>query len=210
MERHVAFIAAVSIPGLCACDGKFAEDSANKITALERKVGQLEKRLQSQQVQLDQQKLADQIANYSIEHISNQAAYVDSSTKEFSVGRNEFGPYTASVTKLEPFLDGYKLTLRIGNLSDATFTGPSIKIGWGPYGLGHSQDIKVPNDFLAGRFNEYEVALTSKSRRPQNVEHQRKLSGRKAAASIAMNKCVRRGPAPACWNPLQRPAFSAR
>jgi hypothetical protein len=62
--------------------------------------------------------------------------------------------------KVEPYLDGYKVTLQFGNVTEATLSGATVKIGWGPNGFGQTKEFQVPTSFLPGRYTRYEFALT--------------------------------------------------
>ena len=70
-----------------------------------------------------------------------------------------------------PYLDGYKIKLRIGNLTNANFNGAKLNVGWG---LPYSQNVNIntwsksqktktfdlTNVIRSGSFTDMEVALT--------------------------------------------------
>ena len=70
--------------------------------------------------------------------------------------------------KVEPYLDGYKITAEIGNLSNATMTGAKVKLEWGPYGIGSSKEFDIPTEFLPGRYTR--VELTAEPAKPTDVK----------------------------------------
>ncbi len=85
---------------------------------------------------------------------------LDPLTKDFSVGRTTFGEYTVSVENSTPYLNGYKVILRIGNLTSATLTGADMKISWTAGSSPQSTELHPTANFEPGRFTEVEVILS--------------------------------------------------
>lgn len=144
---------------LSGCGQKDSTES--KISALEKRIGALEKTAAGQQKTLDQQKITNQFTAMELADVFDSPASVDTTTKNFSVAHNQYGAFTVAVTKLEPYLDGYKVTLNIGNLSNVTYTGATFKIDWGHFGgYGQEKQFTEPGDVLPGRYTQHEFALT--------------------------------------------------
>lgn len=84
-------------------------------------------------------------------------AALSSTDEGYSLAKSDFGPLPVFLEKVEPYLAGFRLTLRIGNPTTATFNGAKLKVRW------HSATPKV---LAAGavpsapKMNEQEVALT--------------------------------------------------
>jgi len=87
-----------------------------------------------------------------------QSAYASVTTEEetYGVARTPFGPFVVLSEAVTPYLDGYKITLNIGNLTMASFHGAMIKVRWG----GRKREVEVTTIFTPGRFSTCEVALT--------------------------------------------------
>ena len=77
------------------------------------------------------QRLTD-LAQYVIEQSNRKkAATLDPSTKDYSFFDSDAGRLLISCESAEPFLDGHKVALRIGNPLSMTFKGFKLKIRHG-------------------------------------------------------------------------------
>lgn len=63
--------------------------------------------------------------------------------------------FTVSVENAAPYLDGYRLTLSIGNVTAADFKDYSVFVEWGE----QSRTFSVLKNLRAGRWNRAEVVL---------------------------------------------------
>ena len=58
-----------------------------------------------------------------ISTLESGEATVSTEEEGYDVARTKFGPLTVSAQSATPYLDGYKVKLRIGNLTSANFNG---------------------------------------------------------------------------------------
>jgi len=90
----------------------------------------------------------------------------------YGLARTPQTPVFITIAKIEPYLDGYRVALNIGNPSSITFKGIDLEVEWGlPW---QSKDRKYaeiaqsrktkkfsfPRDFLPAAYTQVEVALT--------------------------------------------------
>jgi len=59
-------------------------------------------------------------------------ATVSTEEEGYDIAKTKFGPFTVSCSGATPYLDGFKVKLRIGNLTNAKFNGAKLNICWGP------------------------------------------------------------------------------
>jgi len=59
-------------------------------------------------------------------------ASIDPSQKGFGVARNNLGSYLIAVEEVQPYLDGHKIKLRVGNLTAGMLTGVTVTLSYGP------------------------------------------------------------------------------
>ena len=105
-----------------------------------------------------------------VETLESGEATVSTEEQGYDVSRTKFGPFTVSARGAAPYLDGYKVKLRIGNLTNANFNGAKLKLGWGPpYDPKKPEDweksqkkreISITSKLASGSFTEVEVILT--------------------------------------------------
>jgi len=88
------------------------------------------------------------------------AATVRLDEKTFDVAATRMGPVTVSAQSVAPYMDGFKITLRFGNLTSATLTGASVQLGWGTNG---KKRVQIAQDFRAGAFTDVEVIVSPAS-----------------------------------------------
>lgn len=62
---------------------------------------------------------------------TEESAVMDPTDKGYSIARNEYGTFPVFIEDAQPYLDGYKIKFRIGNLTSATMTGVSLTIVYG-------------------------------------------------------------------------------
>jgi len=99
-------------------------------------------------------------------------ATVSTVEEGYDIAKTKFGPFTVSSRGATPYLDGFKVKLRIGNLTNAKFNGAKLNISWGPpYDSKKikyeewkknqkKQTFDLTNSFSPGTFNDIEIALT--------------------------------------------------
>ncbi len=81
----------------------------------------------------DLEKLSTQIDSLQkrVMALESGEATVSSEKEGYDIARTKFGPFTVAVGNATPYLDGYKVTLRVGNLTNANFNGVKLNIAWG-------------------------------------------------------------------------------
>jgi hypothetical protein len=100
----------------------------------------------------------------------------------YGLARTAHGPVIVSMDKIEPYLDGYKVTLSVGNPTTVTFSDATIEVEWGlPWGNGRSyvetsksrkkKTFSILKSFQPGAYTLTEVALT-----PAKAEEIKSLS----------------------------------
>lgn len=105
-----------------------------------------------------------------VDEVGYSPAFV--SEGSYGLARTSFGAIVISVDHVQPYLDGFKATIDIGNPTTATFDGAEVEIGWGlPYGTNKkawdeitkskkAQKFKVTNRFLPASYTRLEVLLS--------------------------------------------------
>lgn len=106
----------------------------------------------------------------SVANVDKQAATVTDSG-DYGMAKTTHGPVVISLEKIQPYLDGYKATLSVGNLTAATMNGGEFEVEWG---LPYSKDIPYERlvaskktkifssvaDFPSGSYTAVDVLLT--------------------------------------------------
>jgi hypothetical protein len=99
-------------------------------------------------------------------------ATVSTEEEGYDIAKTKFGPFTVSCSGATPYLDGFKVKLRIGNLTNAKFNGAKLNICWGPRFDSEKikyeewsknqkkKTINLTDSFTPGSFKDIEVALT--------------------------------------------------
>jgi hypothetical protein len=102
------------------------------------------------------------------------AAALDLASKRFERVDSSIGFFLVSCQNAQPFLDGYKVTLHVGNPQSASYTGFTVGVEWGPKYKGaqndtsarerwrkslKSQEFSLTDRLHPGRWNEVEITL---------------------------------------------------
>jgi hypothetical protein len=140
-----------------ATDQKDATFSLERLSRIEARLDKIER---DQKIVDERHDFTEKFLGFRIDGLENQGAIVSTDNQDFGVAHTRYGTFTVAAEKVEPYLDGYKITLRFGNLSAAMFGGAKVTVDWGPNGLGSEREYQVPLNFLPGRYTEYEFALT--------------------------------------------------
>ena len=116
---------------LAGCSGD--QDARSRLSRLETQVSLLETRLATSEAQthrLSRDLWKVQLDTWSkIE--SESAAVVSPSSKGYAIARNEYGTFPVIIEDAQPYLDGHKIKLRIGNLISAAMTGVKLELVYG-------------------------------------------------------------------------------
>lgn len=107
---------------------------------------------------------------FRVSALESQDASVSTEEQGYGIAKTNFGAFTVSTRAVTPYLDGFKVKLRIGNLTSAAFSGAKISVTWGPpfdeknpeeYSKNRkTKEFSVTTRFPAGSFTDLEVALT--------------------------------------------------
>lgn len=117
------------------------------------------------------------LLQYRVSALESGEATVSTTEEAYDIAKTKFGPFTVSSRGATPYLDGFKIKLRIGNLTNAKFNGAKLNISWGPPYDNKSSNyeewsknqkkktVDLTTSFSPGAFNDIEIALT-----PANAE----------------------------------------
>jgi hypothetical protein len=112
------------------------------------------------------------VLQFRVSALESGEATVSTEEETYDIAKTKFGPFTVSSRGATPYLDGFKVKLRIGNLTNAKFHGAKLNIAWGPpYDNKKSnyedwsknqkkKTIDLTTSFSPGAFNDIEIALT--------------------------------------------------
>lgn len=94
-----------------------------------------------------------------VNSITSGSALVDTEDKGYTVAQTKYGSFTVACRNLTPYLDGYKVTVAIGNLTSAQFNGAKINLQWGS-DFSKTKEMGVTSSFLPGRNTNLEFIMT--------------------------------------------------
>lgn len=115
-----------------------------------------------------------------IEILKNKSVEINAVTPGYESIETNSGRFLIACDNVQPYLDGQKLQLRIGNLNLATYSGFKLKAKWGPkapkflaqthdknFGLRWDQwkrslrekEIELTADLKPGAWNAVEIVL---------------------------------------------------
>jgi hypothetical protein len=111
------------------------------------------------------------------------SAVVDPTTKSYSAINTRAGTLLVSVDKVEPYLDGFKIYLQIGNPMAVIYNGCELKVkyakefneqdGWDKYEdwkkTVKEKQFQVTNQLLPGQWNNVDIVIASV--KPDEMKH---------------------------------------
>lgn len=112
---------------------------------------------------------------FRVDALESGGALVSTEEQGYGIAKTNFGAFTISANAVTPYLDGFKVKLRIGNLTSANFNGAKIAVSWGGAKDIFEQivndveggsknrkkkEVSVTNQFPSGAFTDLEVVLT--------------------------------------------------
>jgi hypothetical protein len=127
---------------------------SQKVADLERRLSATETLVASHQSRLD---LHTKRFDNTVQAVS--AAQVSVDDKGYGIVRNQHGAFLVNIEKAEPYLDGHKITFRIGNMAAATFSKPKLRIEYGPRMKQDGDMTKNYDEYLGSRKNKEENTL---------------------------------------------------
>ncbi|OPY81803.1 MAG: hypothetical protein A4E65_00992 [Syntrophorhabdus sp. PtaU1.Bin153] len=129
----------------CGRQTSTTAQSPVKKEPLEQKVDRLQRELYVLKAQVD--------------NLNNTPAYVDTVDKGYAIAQTEYGAFAVSCSTLSPYLDGYKVSVDVGNLTNAMLRGAKIRLHWGE-DLSKIKEFRVVNTFPPGRITKLELIMT--------------------------------------------------
>ena len=101
----------------------------SKTSELEQKLSGVETRINEMQSTVDYQRT--KMARYQVEKDRYSKVYLDTSSKGFQRLDTNCGTFWIMLDDIEPYPNGYKLVLSIGNPYYAVFSGMKTRARWG-------------------------------------------------------------------------------
>lgn len=151
------FLIVALIFGLSGCEKK-PED--NRLLSLDSKLSSLNKEVKNLKKKNDEQSTLLGFVIGRINRLDQKSATVPTDSKEYDIAKTPYGSFLVIVDRVDPYLDGFKVKMRVGNLSDATFTSGKMTILWGELGFEHEKSMQLAADVLPGRYTQVEAVLT--------------------------------------------------
>jgi len=102
----------------------------SRTSELEQKMSDMGTRLNEMQSTVDYQRT--KMARFQVEKDRYSKVYLDTSSKGFQRLDTNCGTFWVMLDDIEPYPDGYKLVLSIGNPYYAIFSGMKTLTRWGP------------------------------------------------------------------------------
>jgi hypothetical protein len=125
-----------------SADNQQILDLEKRISELEKKVSSLESQASFNKYLIDQKQ-----ARYD-------SIQLDPSSPGFQRLDTDDGSFLVSVANVAPYLNGYKVTINIGNPSNATFRGAKVKVRWAK-----TYDF---NNFTAASYKQWNDSVQTK------------------------------------------------
>lgn len=155
-----------------------AKQKVQQVREIENKIGELNSALNSKSLEIGalNSKLStlETLININTSLLSSfdegQASVREGGS--YGIVKTRHGIFLASINKIEPYLDGYRVTFSVGNPTNMTFHGGEFKVGWGlPWGTKdkkfaeinasrRSKIFSIVQDFLPGSYTAVSLALT--------------------------------------------------
>jgi hypothetical protein len=167
---------AVALFALTAgCDQKPQDDKTGpQIQALQQQITSLGNQLQT--AQQNEIALAGRVTNIELARVfeNSESAELDPASKSYGIAKTNLGNLLISVDNIQPYGDGYKLKLLVGNPNMTTYDGAKLKVQWaekpqwGQQGFDgqkwnasiQSKDVDIPNNLLPGAWNPVEIVIS--------------------------------------------------
>jgi hypothetical protein len=102
----------------------------NKTSELEQKMSDMGTKLNEMQSTVDYQRT--KMAKFQVEKDRYSKVYLDTSSKGFQRLDTNCGTFWVMLEDVEPYTNGYKFVLSIGNPYYAIFSGMKTRARWGP------------------------------------------------------------------------------
>lgn len=100
-----------------------------KMSSLDLRVKHLEDTIRS--LKFENQGLRSKIEDHELLRNLRELAYLTPNSAKYSIIDTDIGKLTVSLLNIQPYANGSKVTLRIGNLTTAHILGLKVNIDWG-------------------------------------------------------------------------------
>jgi outer membrane murein-binding lipoprotein Lpp len=153
------FVVIAAASFLAGCVDTAAQDAnAAKVVALEATVKELETKIEA----LESARRVEEF-----ERGFDSIAYMTPGAEGYNVIRTDLGYLTVQLQNVEPYANGSRVTLRIGNVTGATINGAKAKIEWGSVDdkgspqndQAKSRDVEFSRSLRAGAWTNVPVVL---------------------------------------------------
>ncbi len=114
-----------------------------QVTKLESQVNNLDSKVTTLEAEVKQ--LNEQISMSKVFKDIEGIAFMTPGTDGYSIIKSDLGSLTVSLTNIQPYANGSKVTLQFGNLTAATIDGLKTTLEWGSLdkdGLPNNQEAK--------------------------------------------------------------------
>lgn len=118
-------------------DDSYAEVSqtwGGRMADIERKIAELQDRLDEHTSSGNYTKLKMEVwqLQSDLHRLTSKPATVSPDSSAFSLCRNEYGAFPVAIDGVQPYLDGYKIKMKIGNPTSATLTDVDLRVVCSP------------------------------------------------------------------------------
>jgi len=126
------------------------------LTTLQRKINSLESDMA--------------VLRFQMSFLEDGDASVSTEENAYSTAKTTFGSFPVIADKVEPYLDGYKVHLQVGNMTTASFNGAKVTVKWGaPFNSKspdefkkkqRSKEVDLTTTFFPGSYGGFDVILS--------------------------------------------------
>jgi hypothetical protein len=162
MKGLLIFATAVAVAlGAAGCSGTAAEtqnETVVQIAALQQSISALQQRIEELESDDQMEDLFEGL---------DGVAYLTPGADGYSVVRMDLGHLTVQLADVQPYANGSRVSLRIGNVTGATINGAKAKIEWGSVddkgtpknAEAKSREVEFSQPLQAGAWSNLPVVL---------------------------------------------------
>lgn len=154
MTKLQSAVVSLTAITLTACGGGQSSSLNPQIVVLEKKVDELERKISNVEFRMEMKQW-------------ESIAYLTPGSDGYNVIKMDLGTLTVSISNVQPYANGSKVSLIFGNLTSATIDGIKAKIEWGSVdekGMpinkdAKSREISPTDQLLPGNWNKVDLVL---------------------------------------------------
>jgi hypothetical protein len=140
-------------------------DNNQRLASLQKKTDDLQAQVKTLQESLDKEQNERRWDKFVSDSAS--VAYLTPGSEGYSVIKSDLGYLTVQLANVQPYANGTRVTLRIGNLTSARINGAKATLEWGRVDErgnpkndeAQSRDIRFNESLRAGAWTEVPVVL---------------------------------------------------